>query len=124
VAWSWNDAFALLRSEDFPVSFQRQPTEGVSSFFCGLVNMKGGPGSEDKAYDFANSLLSQSSAQALLDSLGYAHSNDAGMAKLDQVALEAAGISPIDTTLLPQVPISTEMRDRMLAEFEDIKAGF
>ncbi len=124
VAWSWNDAFALLRSEDFPVGFQRQPTEGVSIFFCGLVNMKDGPGSEDKAYDFANSLLSQTSPQALLDSLGYAHSNDAGMAKLDPAALVAAGVSPIDTTLLPQVPISTAMRDRMLAEFEDIKAGF
>ncbi len=124
VAWSWNDAFALLRSEDFPVGFQRQPTEGVSSFFCGLVNMKDGPGSEEKAYDFANSLLSQASSQVLIDTLGYAHANDAGVALLDQAALEAAGISPIDTTLLPQVPIETAMRDRMLAEFEDIKAGF
>jgi spermidine/putrescine transport system substrate-binding protein len=124
VAWSWNDAFALLQSEKFPVSFQRQPTEGVTTWFCGLVNMKDAPGSEEKAYDFANSLLAPSSSQVLLDTFGYAHSNDAAMAKLDPAALEAAGVSPVNTTLLPQVPISTEMRDRMLAEFEDIKAGF
>ena len=124
VAWSWNDSVALLRSEKFPIGFNRQPTEGASTFFCGLVNMKDAPGSEEKAYDFANSLLAQTSSQVLLDSFGYAHSNDAGMAKLDPAALEAAGVSPISSTLLPQVPIATEMRDRMLAEFEDIKAGF
>lgn len=124
VAWSWNDSVALLRSENFPVGFQRQPTEGVTTWFCGLVNMKDGAGSEDKVYDFANSLLSQDSSQVLLDTFGYAHSNDAGMAKLDPAALEAAGVSPISSTLLPQVPIDTAMRDRMLAEFEDIKAGF
>ncbi len=124
IAWSWNDSVALLRSENFPVGFQRQPTEGVTTWFCGLVNMKDGAGSEDKVYDFANSLLSQESSQVLLDTFGYAHSNDAGMAKLDPAALEAAGVSPISSTLLPQVPIDTAMRDRMLAEFEDIKAGF
>jgi len=38
--------------------------------------------------------------------------------------LVAADVNPIDTTLLAQTPINNQMRDRMLEEFEKIKAGF
>jgi spermidine/putrescine transport system substrate-binding protein len=124
VGWAWNDAVALLRSEGFPVGFQRQPTEGVTTWFCGLVNMKDGPGSDDKAYDFANALLSPASTQVLLDTFGYAHANDAAMAAVPADALVAADVNPVEGILLPQMPIATAMRDRMLEEFELIKSGF
>ena len=124
VAWSWNDSIALMRSENFPVGFQRQAKEGASTWFCGYVNMKGAPGSEDKAYDFINAWLDHGSAKALLDNFGYASTNPVAMADIPAEALVAADVNPIEGTLLSQVPISSEMRDRMLTEFENIKAGF
>ena len=64
VAWSWNDGVALLAAEGFPIGFERSPAEGVATWFCGYVNMANQPGSEDKAYDFINSVLAHGSAQA------------------------------------------------------------
>lgn len=124
VAWSWNDSIALMRSEGVPVGFQRQAKEGAASWFCGYVNFKDGPGSEDQAYDFINAWLAYPSAKGLLENFGYAHANDAAMAQIPMDELVAADVSPIDTTLLSQTPIPTEVRDRMLEEFEKIKAGF
>ena len=124
VAWSWNDAVALMRAEGFPVGFQRTPTEGVSTWFCGLVNVKDGPGSEDKLYDYVNSFISQDAAQVMLDNFGYASANDAGMAKLPAESLFAADVSPVEGTLLAQTPLPGDLRERMLEEFELIKSGF
>ncbi len=124
VAWSWNDGVALLQAENFPVGFNRAPAEGASTWYCGYVNMKDAPGSEDKAYDFINSLLAHGSAKTLLDELGYAHSNNAAMAEIPAEELQAAFVDPVTTTLLAQTPVSGEFREKMIQEFENIKAGF
>ncbi|MDZ4094012.1 MAG: extracellular solute-binding protein [Paracoccaceae bacterium] len=124
ISWNWNDSIALMREEGFPVGFQRQATEGASSWFCGYVNFKDAPGNEDKAYDFINAWLDHGSARGLLDGFGYAHANDAAMAEIPVEDLVAADVNPIDGILLSQTPIASSMRDRMLEEFEKIKAGF
>lgn len=124
VAWSWNDSIALMRSEGFPVGFQRQAAEGASTWFCGYVNFKDAPGSEDKAYDFINAWLDHGSAKGLLDNFGYAHANEKALAAIPAEDLVKADVSPIEGKLLSQTPIDTAMRDRMLQEFEQIKAGF
>jgi spermidine/putrescine transport system substrate-binding protein len=124
VAWSWNDSIALMRAENFPVGFQRAAAEGASTWFCGYVNFKDAPGSEDKAYDFINAWLDHGSAQGLLDNFGYAHANDAAMTAIPAEALAAADVSPITGTLLSQTPIDQAMRQKMLEEFELIKTGF
>jgi spermidine/putrescine transport system substrate-binding protein len=124
VAWSWNDGVALLQAEGFPIGFERSPAEGSATWFCGLVNFKDGPGSEDKAYDFANSLLAHGSARALLEELGYAHSNNAAMAEISVDELKASFVDPVTTTLLAQTPVSPEFREKMINEFELIKSGF
>ncbi len=124
VAFSWNDPVAILKAENFPVGFNRAPKEGAATWYCGFVNVKGSAGSEDKAYDLINSLLSHSSAQPLLDAIGYSLSNDAAMAEIPAEALQAAYIDPVTTTLFVQSPPTTELRDRMIEEFEMIKSGF
>ena len=124
VSWSWNDGVALLQAEEFPIGFNRSPAEGASTWYCGYVNMKDAPGSEDKAYDFINSLLAHGSAKTLLDELGYAHSNNAAMAEIPAEELKAAFVDPVTTTLLAQTPVSPEFREKMIQEFENIKAGF
>ncbi len=124
VAWSWNDGVAILQDEGFPIGFQRQATEGAATFICGYVNLKDGPGSEDKTYDFMNSILAPASAKGLLDELGYAHSNEAALKAITPEELKAAFVDPVDTTLFMQSPVSAEFRDKMITEFEAIKAGF
>lgn len=124
VSWSWNDGVALLQAENFPIGFNRSPAEGASTWYCGFVNMKDAPGSEDKAYDFINSLLAHGSAKTLLEELGYAHSNNAAMAEIPVEELKASFVDPVTTTLLAQTPVSPEFREKMIQEFENIKAGF
>ncbi|MCE8421891.1 hypothetical protein LZ190_25135 [Rhodovulum sulfidophilum] len=46
------------------------------------------------------------------------------MAEITPEALKEAELDPVDTTLLAQTPLDPAMRDRMLEEFEKIKAGF
>jgi spermidine/putrescine transport system substrate-binding protein len=124
VSWSWNDAVALLKSQNFPVGFQRQAKEGASSWFCGWVNLKNGPGSEDKAYDFINAWIGPDAAPSLLKNVGYASTNGTVMAAQDPAALKAADVDPVTSTLLAQTPIDPALRDRMVNEFEQIKSGF
>ncbi len=124
VAWSWNDGVNYLKKDNYPVGFQRAPKEGISTWFCGMVNMKDAPGKEDKAYDFMNSWLRPEAVPALIDAIGYGHSNVKGMAAMDQKVLEDAGLGAITVPTLAQVPTSIEMTQRMLDEFEKIKAGF
>ena len=124
VAWSWNDPVAILQAEKFPVGFNRAAAEGAATWYCGFVNMKDAVGSEDKVYDHINSLLAHSSAQPLLDAIGYALANDAAMAEIPVEALQAAYVDPVTTPLFVQSPPTTELRDRMIEEFELIKSGF
>ncbi len=124
VSWSWNDGVALLQAENYPVGFQREAKEGSSTFVCGFVNMKDGPGSEDRLYDFMNSWLRPEAAVALMDGLGYGHTNVKGMALKSPEELETAGLGAVDAPTLPQVPNDPQLRERQLAEFEKIKAGF
>jgi spermidine/putrescine transport system substrate-binding protein len=46
------------------------------------------------------------------------------MSMIDPAALKAADVDPITTTLLAQTPLDPALRDRMVKEFENIKAGF
>jgi len=124
IAWSWNDSVTIMRSEGLPIGFQREAAEGASAWFCGYVNFKNAPGSEDKAYDFINSWLRPDSARVVLADYGYSHSNAAAMATISEQELVEADVNPIDTTILFQTPIATDLRDRMLEEFELIKSGF
>ena len=124
VAWSWNDGVAAMRREGVPVAFNRTPKEGAATWFCGYVNFKDAPGVEDKAYDFINAWTAVPSAKGLLETFGYASTNDVAMKDISAEELKAADVDPVDGILLSQTPISAEQRGRMLEEWENIKAGF
>ncbi|GAB1363014.1 extracellular solute-binding protein [Rhodobacter sp.] len=124
VAWSWNDPVAILKADNFPVGFNRAPKEGSTSFFCGFVNMKDGPGKEDKVYDWVNSMYAPSSARPIVDAIGYANTNTEAMATIPAEERAAAFVDHIDTTLFLQTPMKPELRDKLVEEFELIKSGF
>ncbi|OSP55569.1 extracellular solute-binding protein [Pseudoruegeria sp. SK021] len=124
VSWSWNETPAMLKAEDFPVAFEREPVEGSSLWFCGYVNLKDGPGSEEKANVFVESFLQPSVADHMLQELGYASANTDAMADIDPMRLEEAGLNPISVPILAQLPMDNAIREKMIADFERIKAGF
>ncbi|HRO14575.1 MAG TPA: extracellular solute-binding protein [Paracoccus sp. (in: a-proteobacteria)] len=124
VAWSWNDGVTYLQKDNFPVAFQRAAKEGSSTFFCGFVNLKNGPGSEDKAYDFINAWLDIPAARGLLDTIGYGHTNTKAMATVADDPRVKSGLAETGAPVLAQVPNDPAQREKQLAEFEKIKAGF
>ena len=124
VAWSWNDVLALLAKENYPVGYQRASKEGSSTFFCGFINLKDGPGNEDKAYDFINAWLDPSSAKGLLDTIGYGPTNTKGLATVADDPRVKNGLGDTGGPILAQTPNDPAQREKQLAEFEKIKAGF
>ncbi|KGJ05137.1 spermidine/putrescine transport system substrate-binding protein [Paracoccus halophilus] len=124
VAWSWNDGVVLLQAEGYPVGFQRAPKEGSSTFFCGFINLKDGPGNEEKVYDFVNAWLAPGAAKGLLDTIGYGHTSTVAMDTIKDEQAVKDGLSPVDAPILAQTPNDPGQRERQLAEFEKIKAGF
>lgn len=124
VAWSWNDPVAILLDENFPVGFNRSPAEGSSTWSCGFVNLKDGPGNEDKIYDWVNSMFAPSSERAILDAIGYVNTNPEAVATIPEEDLKARFVDPVKTKLFMQSPMTAELRDKLVDEFELIKSGF
>ncbi|MCB5410251.1 ABC transporter substrate-binding protein [Pseudogemmobacter faecipullorum] len=123
VSWSWNDPVAILQAEGFPVGFNRAPKEGSTSFFCGFVNIKDGPGNEDKVYDWVNSMYAVESLPSIIEAIGYANTNKAATDAVSPEVLKGAFLDPIDSTVFLQTPMDPDLRARLLEEFELIKMG-
>ena len=124
ISWAWNETLVQLRSDGYPVAFQREAKEGSSTWFCGYVNLVDGPGSEDKVYDFMNAWMEQGSADYIVNEWGYGHSNKVAMSNIDQEVVNSVGMGPIDVPNLAQLPMDNALRELMIAEFEKIKVGF
>ncbi len=124
LAWSWNETPVQLAGAGQPIGFQREAAEGSSMWFCGFVNLADGPGDEAKAHDFMESFLQPAVTEYIVNEWGYGHGNAAAMAAIDGETLEGVGLGPIDAPVLQQVPMDVALRERMIAEFERIKAGF
>ncbi|WP_342075656.1 ABC transporter substrate-binding protein [Yoonia sp. SS1-5] len=124
ISWAWNETYPTMVEEGRPIGFQREAAEGSSLWLCGYVNLVDGQGSEDKAYDYINAMLAESSVVPLLDA-GYGSSNKVALtSQVTEEDLEASGLGVIDVPVLAQLPMSNEMRERQAETFELIKAGF
>jgi len=127
LGWGWNETVASLSREGVPIAMNRDTKEGMSTWVCGYVLMKDAPGSLDKAYDFLSAVNKPSVSDYIVTAFGYGHGNGAGMAAIDPEVLKASGYDDIqrfvDKTLFQQ-PLSAELKQKMIAEFEKIKAGY
>ena len=127
LSWAWSETPVTMQAEGHPVEMNLKTKEGSSTWVCGYVKMVDGPGSEDKMYDFINAWLEPRSAEYIVTEWGYGHSNLDAMLSLGQDALDEVGFSNFETytdNTLQQAPLPFELRERMIAEFEKIKAGF
>jgi spermidine/putrescine transport system substrate-binding protein len=123
ISWSWNEVAAILQSEDVPVSMKEDTAEGKSTWMCAYVHIKDNAGNTDEAYDFLNAWLTEESGAYIVNEWGYGHSLAPVMEKYGA----DAGFGTLDSyseNTLWQAPASPDLRERMVSEFELIKAGF
>ncbi|MBA3448798.1 MAG: polyamine ABC transporter substrate-binding protein, partial [Pseudaminobacter sp.] len=126
-AWAWNDASIQSSIGGAPIKGKRDTTEGFSTWVCGYVHLKDAPGSDDKVYDFLSAINKPEVAKYLLSDWGYAHGNGKAMAELDPKLLAEKGYDDVDkfvANTLFQSPVPNELKQKMIAEFEKIKAGY
>ncbi len=127
LAWAWNDASIQSSIGGAPISGKKDTDEGISTWVCGYVRIKDAPGDQDKVYDFLNSINTPEVAQYLLSDWGYAHANAKSLASVDPKTLAEKGYDNVekfvDKTLF-QAPVPPELKLKMIAEFEKIKAGY
>ena len=127
LAWAWNETATTLQADEVPVAIKKDTEEGLSTWVCGYVLLKDGEGSEDKAYDFINATLDPAVSSYIVSEWGYGHANAKGMAAIDPETLKSSGYddvsSFVDKTLF-QSPVPVELKQKMIAEFEKIKAGY
>ena len=127
LAWAWNETPVRLQAEGHPAAMKRDTDEGLSTWVCGYSMMENGGGSEDKAYAFLNAWLSEQTANYLVNAWGYGHSNQTAMNAMDQATLASMGYDNVESfrdKTLWQAPVPAKLREKMIAEFEQIKAGF
>ncbi|SPH17264.1 Spermidine/putrescine-binding periplasmic protein [Defluviimonas aquaemixtae] len=127
LAWAWNETTAQMQAEGHPVEMKRDTQEGSSTWVCGYVKLKGGEGSEEEMYDFLNAWLEPRTAEYIVSAWGYGHSNGVAMNAIDTETLQATGFDDLDrykANTLWQAPVPSALREKMIAEFERIKAGF
>ncbi len=127
LAWGWNETPTHLQADGYPVAMHKNTEEGIFTWVCGYVLLAGGAGSEDRAYDYLNAVLAVESGHFLLDAWGYGHANAEAIATADPTVVEASGFADFeqftDRTLFA-APLPEALRQRMISEFERIKAGF
>jgi spermidine/putrescine transport system substrate-binding protein len=127
LAWAWNETATTLQAESQPVAIKKDTKEGLSTWVCGYSRLKGAEGSPDLAYDYLNAVTDPSVAAYMVESWGYGHSNAKGMAAVDPKILQDKGYADVDAFVantLFQAPIPTDLRQKMIAEFEKIKSGY
>lgn len=124
IAWAWNETPTTLIAEGVPVAANRSTVEGSSTWFCGYANVTNSANDEAKMYDFLNAWLEPESAEYIVDAWGYGHGNQTAMDTLGAEALDAVGLGSVDVPILAQAPMDDRLHEKMVVEFEQIKAGF
>ncbi|MET0598047.1 MAG: polyamine ABC transporter substrate-binding protein [Mesorhizobium sp.] len=127
LAWAWNDASVQAQLAGAPVKAKRDTDEGLSTWVCGYVVLKDAPGNMDKVYDYLSAVNDPKVANYMLSDWGYGHGNAKGMAAIDPKVLAEKGYDNVDKFVdktLFQAPVPNELKAKMIAEFEKIKAGY
>ncbi len=123
ISWAWNETAVTMSADGHNVVSNRETIEGSSDWFCGYANVSNQANDEAKAYDFINAWMEPRVADYLVNVWGYGHGNATAMADLGDDAINV-GLGEVSVPVLSQVPMDHNLRERMIAEFEVIKAGF
>ena len=125
-AWSWNSSIIEMKNQDIEVVFMN-PKEGIMTWICGFTVMSSGESVDDLIYDYLNAAMEPRVGKYLIEAYGYGHSNEHTYDVVAQDVLEALGIvDPV--ALMAQGnfydEIPSDIREKMIVKFDEIKAGF
>ncbi|MDH3911884.1 MAG: extracellular solute-binding protein, partial [Rhodospirillales bacterium] len=126
-ALAWNESLLNLKGEGVPVEMMFDAKEGVSTWVCGFVLLNDAPGSEDHAYDYINAFMEAQSGKYMIEAWGYGHANGEAFSAASKESLETLGFGDFRAFIknsLFQGAINPALKEKMIAEFEKIKAGF
>ena len=126
LSWAWNETPTTMQAEGHPIARATDTKEGMTTWVCGFVLLKDGEGSEDKAYDYINAFLEDRAAKYMVETWGYGHANGTALGKMDKEMLTSKGFGNIESYFknsLYQSATEPALREKMIAEFEKIKAG-
>ena len=125
-SYAWNDAVVRLKEQGLPVAYMN-PKEGILTWVCGLMMLKDGPGDEQAKYDLIDAMLAPESGAYVIDAYGYGHSNRKAFDLVSGERLAELGISSPEALFKQGVffqAIPPEIREKYIAMFEEVKAGF
>jgi len=125
-AYAWNNAVVNLKKQGLPVAYMN-PREGIFTWFCGLVMIKDGGGDEDAAYDLVNAMLDPEVGAWMIDNYGFGHANAKSAELVSPERLAELGIASPAALFSDGIffaEIDPEVRERYIAMFEEVKAGF
>jgi spermidine/putrescine transport system substrate-binding protein len=120
---AWNSSAATLLDQGVPVKYGN-PKEGILSYCCGLMLIKGGENEAD-AYDLLDALIDPTAGKWLIEKQGYGHSNKKSFALVDDAVLKKRGLPKDPTTLLASGVFSRENKRLQALQqmFESVKAA-
>ncbi|MCK7613743.1 extracellular solute-binding protein [Roseibium sp. CAU 1639] len=127
LAWAWNETSTTLSAEGLPIKAKKDTDEGLSTWVCGYVKLKGAEADDEKIYDYLSAVNAPEVAKYIVTAWGYGHGNGAGMKAIPQEDLDASGYGDVDQFVdntLFQSPLPNELKAKMIAEWEKIKAGY
>ncbi len=126
-SYLWSGSASRLKQNGVPVDYMLRPKEGIVSFLCGLVSIKGGEGDEQAKYDFIDAMISPETGKYLVEQYGYGHSNRKTYELVSEDALAAQGLTRdvgayiAKTNFFQYWP--PEVRDRYIRMFDEVKAS-
>lgn len=127
IAWAWNETAKTLEGDGVPAKLKKDTKEGLSTWVCGYVHLKDGPAPDEKVYDYLSAVNAPEVSAYLVNEWGYGHANAKGMMSIPADQLEASGYGDVErfvANTLFQAPVPNELKQKMIAEFEKIKAGY
>ncbi len=125
-AWSWNSSIIDLKNQGIPVAYMN-PKEGIMTWICGFSLGSSGEAADGLVYDYLNAAMEPRAGKYLIEAYGYGHSNKNTYDLIDSEILESLGIlDPV--ALMAQGnfydEIPSDIREKMIIKFDEVKAGF
>jgi spermidine/putrescine transport system substrate-binding protein len=120
---AWNSSALTLQNQGVPVKYA-VPKEGILSWCCGLVLVKGGE-NRDNAYDLLDAMIAPDAGKWLIEQQGYGHSNKKSFELVSEADLTARGLPKDPAAMLASALFGREQQ--RLADlqtmFEAVKAA-
>lgn len=119
----WNSSVVTLKNQGVNIKFMN-PKEGIESYCCGLVFVKGAP-HPDKAYDLMDAMTQPEAGKWLIEVNGYGHSNKKAFELVGDEGLAKVNL-PKDPSIFFEKSVFQQYipnADKVVKLYEEVRAG-